>query len=318
MSGLVSIRRLREIGDAANALGYDAAASRLGMTRESVRRRCRELAHRVGNCGRNVAEKQLGRTHGKFAPRILIYDIETSPNLAYVWSCYDENVSPSQLIEAGDILCWSAKWIDSPTVFTDSRQNDKTDERICRSLWALFNKADIVVAHNGQAFDEKTLNARWLDYGIPPPEPFKTVDTLKIAKSMFRFPINKLEGIANYLGIGSKVEHEGFGLWVKCMAGDRAAWGRMRDYNVQDVLLLEQVYLRIRPWDKRHPNCALFYDDGLLRCVCCGSTEMKKLAKMAYTSVSMFNSYRCEKCGNVMRVGKQEKEDRKDVLRNAM
>lgn len=288
----IGIPRCLDIAKRVKEVGVDAAIKEYGLAHESVTRYCRE-ARRV--------ERGALATGGDHAPRILVYDIETAPLLAYVWKCYDECISPAQVVQHGDILCWAGKWLGEDVVLSDSREHDKDDERICRSLHELFEKADVVIAHNGRAFDQLMLNTRWVNMGLPPPM-YKSIDTLAIAKSMFRFQINKLDYIARYLGIGKKVEHEGFDLWLKCMAGDADAWERMREYNVGDVFLLEEVYLKMRPWDKKHPNIGLMYQDGVRRCVACGWTEFDPVPKLAYTGVSSFPAIRCQKCGKVMRL----------------
>jgi len=250
-------------------------------------------------------------------PKVLTFDIETSPNLAYVWQCYKTNVSPAMMHTLGDVMCYAAKLLGSDMIYFDSRQRDKDDKRMCETLWKLVDGADIVIAHNGKAFDVKLMNARWAFHGLPPPSPYKVVDTLKVVKDSFRIPINKLDFLGRYFNIGKKMEHEGFNLWTKCMAGNRAAWNRMRDYNLQDVFLTEELYLKIRPWDRRHPNIALCYEDDLTRCVCCGGTKFIPLPKRAKTAVSLFPAMRCKSCGKPMRSGKRIKSD-KIILRNTL
>jgi len=246
-------------------------------------------------------------------PQILVFDIETSPMQAYVWGCFKQYIAPSQLITTSEVLCFSAKWLGEDTVFFDSQQKDDNDERLCGVIWELIDRADVVIAHNGKAFDEKTMNARWVRWRKEPPSPYRSVDTCILAKKQFRFPRAKLENIAMYLEKGRKLEHEGFRLWVKCLHGDRAAWDRMKKYNIQDTLLLEDVYMELRPWDKRHPNIGLMYDDGdgpnKARCVCCGSTALKQLTKPTRTAVSEFPTFRCKSCGKVMRSRKRMKQE---------
>ena len=200
----------------------------------------------------------------------------------------------------------------------DSRENDEDDERICRALWDLYDKADVIVAHNGNAFDQKTMRARWVQYGMMPPSPYKEVDTLRSAKMSFRFPSNKLDAIARYLHIGCKKEHEGFTLWTRCMAGERDAWQIMEEYNINDVRILERVYLRLRAWDRQHPNVSLYYEDGAIRCVTCGSRDVVDIPQDTYTSVSSFPSCRCTKCGKTMRSGVRNKQWKEDLKRHSL
>ena len=284
-------------------------------------------------------------------PKILIFDIETAPSMAYVWGMFKVFVQPSQLIQAGKILSYAGKWLGKDDVYFDSIKDDiphskalnvikkslkklldfkafevlwnilvfysSSDKRLCESLYELFNEADIVVAHNGQAFDVHTMNAYWVKHDMIPPTPFRVVDTLKIAKKNFRFPRNKLESIARFLEIGKKTSHEGFELWVKCMARKQDPWKKMEEYNIQDVNLLEEVYIAIRPWDKSHPNVALLYDCADRRCTACGSASLQMITQKSYTAVSEFESFRCQNCGKIVRSGKREKFPAEwDVMRN--
>jgi len=256
---------------------------------------------------------------GNFLPKILIYDIETTPMQSWHWGCYKTNIMPAQVIKPQKLLCFVAKWLGNEAVFFGSTQGRRTDRFCCEELWKLFDEADIIVAHNGQAFDAKTVRARWVAHGMMPPSPYKQVDTLKLAKAVGRFGINKLDYLGRYLDIGKKVEHEGFDLWLKCMANDKAAWARMEKYNIQDVLLLEELYVKLRAWDKKHPNIALVYDDSETRCVCCGSTNLKDMAQASYTGVSVFPSVRCMDCGKPMRSSKRDKPDKKkEMLRHSL
>jgi len=289
----------------AREVGVDLVAKSSGLKHSSIERYLR-------------MSRQTTGVEVKDAPVIgantLLLDIETSPNVAYVWSCWKVNVAPSQLISTSEVLSWAAKWLGSSKVAFDCREGERTDKRLVQTMWNMIDRADVVVAHYGQGFDEKVLRTRWMTHGIRQPSPYKSIDTLRIAKDAFHFPSNKLDGIARYLGIGKKVEHEGFSLWTKCMADDHDAWRRMIKYNIGDVELLEQVYLRFRQWDKKHPNLALCFDDGDTHCVCCGGTRVKKVNKPSRTAVSVFGTYRCLDCGKMMRGVSRKHRDQ--VLRN--
>lgn len=306
---MVSLDKAQTAHDLCDTVGEVEAAKQMGISVESVHRYCRMQKE-------NVA---IAKTEG-YGPKILVYDIETSPNLGYVWGLWKADISPSQVVAFGDVLSWAAKWLGNDAILCESREHDEDDERICRSLWDLFDAADIVVAHNGRGFDQKTMNLRWMTLGMEPPSPYKDVDTLKVAKGSFRFPSNALDGIARYLKIGTKRPHEGFALWTKCMAGDQEAWETMRLYNIQDVVLLEEVYLKMRPWSRggnMHPNVALMYEDDQTRCVVCGSTALKDIPQPSHTTVSTFPSIRCKTCGKVMRTGTRDKNG-KVVLRHSL
>lgn len=237
----------------------------------------------------------------KSEPRILVFDIETAPNLAYVWGKYEQNVI--RYDSEWYMLCYAAKWLGKKKMFTSKlndfprrfKKDSNDDYGVVKELWKLLDEADIVISHNGKKFDVKKSNARFIFHGMKPPSPFKQIDTLTEARKYFKFNSNKLDDIGNLLGVGRKVSHEGFGLWLKCMKGDRKAWKRMIKYNIQDVILLEAVYEKFKPYMTNHPNLGL-YQQNEFACPNCGSENLQKRG-FQMTKVSIFQRYQCQECG---------------------
>ena len=54
---------------------------------------------------------QLKKETGKGGAKILLLDIETSPNMVYAWGLFKQNLSIDHIIEAGSTLCWAARWL---------------------------------------------------------------------------------------------------------------------------------------------------------------------------------------------------------------
>ena len=225
--------------------------------------------------------------------KILVIDIETSPLIAPVWGLWENNVSYKHIQREGQILCYAAKWLGEKKVFFDSVHHSN-ERAMLKSAHALLSEADAVISFNGVNFDVKHLNAHFLLHKIKPPEPFKNIDLLKVAKGRFKFPSNKLDYIAKRLGIGQKTEHEGMELWLKCMAGNKTAWATMKRYNINDVILTETVYYKLLPWIQNHPNVNLFSDIDC--CSNCGSGSLQSRGR-AITSVGSYQRYQCLSCG---------------------
>jgi len=171
-----------------------------------------------------------------------------------------------------------------------------------------------VVHYNGTKFDIPTLNKEFLLHRYSPPSPYKQIDLLRVVRSQFRFPSNKLDYVAQRLGLGQKHAHEGHELWVKCMNGDKDAWKRMADYNIQDVILLEDLYNTLLPWIKNHPNWGL-YNDGKPMCPNCGSPFFKRNG-YAYAQETKYQRYKCNSCGHPFRGKKPIDLDKKAQYRN--
>lgn len=222
-------------------------------------------------------------------PKILLLDIETSPIIGYTWTVYEANVI--KVIEPSRVMCVSFKWLNDPEVVTYDAEDDE-EKNLLKFVRDVLDEAEVIVAHNGDQFDIKKLNTRFIRYNIPPPSPFKTVDTLKSAKKFFKFESNSLDNLGGYLDEGRKASTGGFKLWEDCLAGDPEAWQKMRDYNVADVLLLEKVYLRLRPYISNHPS-VVTPNAGV--CPSCSSSRTQKRG-WYYTSVARKQRYVCLDC----------------------
>ena len=222
--------------------------------------------------------------------KILLLDIETKPHLGYVWQKYDQNVIAFK--EYGSLLSYSYKWLGEDKVYAVGL-NTKTPRQLIHSLYCLFNEAEIIIAHNGDSFDIKMANQYFIREGFNPPHTYKTIDTKKLAKEKFRFVSNKLDDLGDYLGLGRKVQTGGFELWLGCMKNEKASWKLMLDYNKQDVLLLEKVYMRLRPWCK-HPNLNL--NKGINKCPVCQSNKLQSRG-FQFNATNKYHRYQCMECG---------------------
>ena len=179
--------------------------------------------------------------------KTLYLDIETTPIKAYVWGLWDQNVSIDQIIEPTEMLCFGARWGGTKKVIFKSVHHDGK-KAMLEELHALMEEADVLVGWNSAAFDHKHINREFLENGMAPPSPVKDLDLMSIVKANFQFPSNKLDYVAQKLGVGAKVKHSGFKLWINCMAGDPKAWAEMKKYQIQDVNLLIDLYDILLPW----------------------------------------------------------------------
>jgi len=236
--------------------------------------------------------------------KILLLDIETSPNTAHVWGLWQQNVSINQLQESSYVMCWAAKWLGEKEIFFDS-VHQSSDKKMLKRIYTMINEADAVVHYNGTKFDMPTLNKEFLLNDMSPPAPYKQIDLLRTMRSNFRFPSNKLDYVAQRLGLGSKTGHEGHGLWVRCMNGDPGAWKIMEKYNKQDVVLLEKVYHKVLPWIKSHPNRNVYDAQDEHVCPNCGSKHIQRRGT-ARTISGSYQRYQCNDCGTWSRSTKTD------------
>lgn len=235
---------------------------------------------------------------------ILSLDVENSPNLAYVWSLFKQDmITNDKLVTAKRIMCFAAKWMgddipvsyrphgNNPMFFSDFHNGHDT---MVYMMQDLLNMTDVVVYYNGDRFDRPLCNREMILENLIPPSPYKRVDLYKVVRSEFDFPSGKLDYVVQELGLGQKVEHEGFELWTKCMAGDPDAWAKMREYNIGDVILNEKLFDHLKPWIPGLPSYGA--TTGFSVCPGCGHSDLVKEG-FAYTRTGKYQRYSCHFCG---------------------
>lgn len=234
--------------------------------------------------------------------KILALDIETQPNVALVWDLWQKHPIPPQAVtQATEMLCWAAKWIGDPEiVFRASYGGGKAD--MILTMWTLLNEADAVVHYNGARFDIPYLNMEFVRQGLDPPSPYQQIDLYKFVKKNFSFPSKKLVYVSREFGLSGKIEHEGFPLWIKCINGDEDAWARMKEYNVRDTELLEDLYFKLRPWGSNMPSHGAMSGEDV--CPACGSAQLQSRG-WAYTRTGKYRRCQCSDCGKWSRATKR-------------
>lgn len=250
---------------------------------------------------------------------ILLLDIENAPMLSYHWGVWKQNIGEPMRLDGNRsyMMSIAMKWLgDSKVHYFETRTED--DSELVKSVIPFLDKADIIIAHNGKSFDIKKINAYAIMNNIKPPSPFRQIDTLIEARKHFMFERNTLAYIAKALGCSDKLDHaefQGFTLWEQCMKGNEKAWQEMKKYNIQDVQTLEEVYLKMRPFIKSHPNVVTGSGSEKHRCTTCGSPNLIEFG-YATTNVSKFRQYKCQACGSFSRSRKNmlEKEHRDKLL----
>ena len=251
--------------------------------------------------------------------KTLILDIETAPSLAYVWSFWKQNVGDEMVLDYGGyIMSCSIKELGSSKVTYLENRTDN-DKSIVKKILKHLDEADFVVAHNGARFDIPFIKARATIHNLKPPSPFKVIDTLSIAKKEMNFKRNTLDFLAKALDVPLRKltnrQFPGFKLWWECLHGNDTAWEEMREYNILDVEVLEQVYVRLRPWSSTHPNTNVgdIIDD--MCCPKCGSNRLKR-SGYYYTNKGKYQRYACKDCGgwSSETTAINHKDDRKKLL----
>jgi DNA polymerase elongation subunit (family B) len=222
--------------------------------------------------------------------KIIYFDLETRPILGYAWQMWDTNLLTIE--KDSGLMSFSWKIDDGETKVVSLREY--TEKQMVKMLWKLFDEADVLCAQNGDRFDIKIANRLFVKFKLPPPSPYKTIDTLKIAKKYFRFDSNKLDNLAKYLLGESKIQTD-MSLWVECMKGNEEALIKMEKYCKHDVDLLYRVYQTLKGWHTGHPNSNV-YNGTTHQCpICSGSTQKRGFM---LTRTGRYQRYQCTTCSS--------------------
>ena len=254
--------------------------------------------------------------------RTLLFDLESTPSLTATFGRFRQNIGLESVVQEGGWLL-SVAWkflgdtkVSSATL-SPQEAKDCDDSRLVALLYELFEQSEFVMAHNLLQFDLPLFKTRLIVNGFHPPKTVKPIDTLQIAKKL-RFNSNKLNGLAQELGLTKKIENDGMPLWLGCMQGNQDSLDKMRVYNEGDIVTLEQVYMQLRAFDVKSPNQALYYNDDKLRCGVCGSENVEKTGHSVFTAASEFQEVRCNDCGSRKRtrINTMSQSKRKSLLSN--
>ncbi len=219
--------------------------------------------------------------------KILFWDVETSPLVVATWELFGElNIGHESIIQDWQLNCVAWKWNGRGV---ESLVRGRDDEVLVTRLHRVLSDADILVAHNGDAFDLKKFNARALHWSLNPLPPIRTVDTLKVARKYFRLTSNRLDYLGAYLGVGRKV-HTDKGLWMDVLHNKEGALEKMEAYCRGDVVLLEKVYDKLAPYMLNHPGVGS-------DCRKCGGREFQSRGAYITAAGKRRARYQCKGCG---------------------
>lgn len=247
-------------------------------------------------------------------PKILLLDIETSPIEAFVWQLWDVNVALNQIKKDWKIISWAAKWAGKKKIYQEDVRN-QSERQVLAKMWKLLDDCDIVVTQNGKKFDVPKLNARFIINDMKPPSSFQHIDTRRLAKKHFGFTSTSLEYMADALKLKhKKLKHKkypGQELWTECLKGNKSAWKEMARYNKWDVLALEDLYNRLKPWDSSI-NFNVYYGSDDALCTC-GNSKFSKNG-YNYTPTGKFQRFQCKNCGRELRARQNLNKNKKMLV----
>lgn len=205
--------------------------------------------------GTDISEKIIGSIDSFKVPiiskpRILVFDLETSPNTVFTWRIGNKiSIGMDNIIDERKIICIGYKWLgEKETHCINFNIKNQEDKWMLIEFAKVINSAEYILGHNVDAYDLKFLRARCIKHGIQINPKFNSIDTLKEAKKQFNFNSNKLDYIAQFLGLGAKI-HTEYDLWKNIILNkSQDSLDKMITYCKHDVDLTEQVYNKLEPF----------------------------------------------------------------------
>ena len=243
--------------------------------------------------------------------KVLYWDLETAQNLVALFQlAHNDFVDPANIVRERYIICGSWMWegeskVKAVSVLDDPKRYDKDpydDYHVVKTLHEVLSQADVIIGHNSDNFDKKWLDTRILFHGLEPLPPIASIDTYKVAKKRFYLNSNKLDYIGRLLKVGKKLPTTS-GLWMRVLRGDSKAIKEMVSYNKQDVILLKDVFYKLRPYVDTHVNRELY---GQVGCPRCGSKKVQ--SRGVHKAITRtYQRFCCSACGGWFRLLKSDK-----------
>jgi uncharacterized protein YprB with RNaseH-like and TPR domain len=228
----------------------------------------------------------------------LFFDIETSPNIGMFWTAgYKLNISHDNIIKERAIICICYKWEGDEKIYSLTWDDDQDDKKMLEKFVVIANDADELVGHNGDKYDLAWVRTRCLFHGIPMFPNYVTIDTLKQARSKFKFNSNKLDYIGKFLGLGEKI-HTSFDLWKDIVLNkDKQALEDMVTYCKGDVELLEKIYNKMSSYFPHKTHLGVTEGKEKTSCPGCASTNMAYSRKRISALGTFRIQLQCKDCG---------------------
>jgi uncharacterized protein YprB with RNaseH-like and TPR domain len=202
----------------------------------------------------------------------LFFDIETSPNVGFFWEAgYDKQIPYDNIIKERAIICICYKWEGKDKVYSLNWDANQCDKKLLKEFIKVAESADELIGHNGDKFDLKWIRTRCLIHNIRMMPEYTTVDTLKVARSKFKFNSNRLDYIAKFLGHGGKNNNSGFGLWREVIINkSKKGLAEMLTYCKNDVVILEKVFTSLNNYIKQKSHVGVIEGEYKWSCPKCG------------------------------------------------
>lgn len=230
-------------------------------------------------------------------PRILFFDIETTPLLAWVWGLGKQRIYHGQLHKARnmyDIICITYCWNDGkPAKALTWGYKEQDSGPMINKFDNLVQQADIVIGKNSDRFDIKHINTQRMLAGLPgmPNWSMYSDDLEKQLRRHFAVPSQSLDYWSELLGLGGKIKMD-FQHWIDIVeqtpGKGRKAFNQMVTYGKKDTEDTRALWLKLeKHFTPRHNLNVL--SGG---CKICGSDQLKPSRKR-HTNNGVYREFYC-------------------------
>lgn len=201
------------------------------------------------------------------------------------------------------IVC--AKWYHEDQLIELAEWDRGGRKQFLRNVHRLLQSADIVVGHYITGADLPWLRGDlYVEAGLPPLPPFKTVDTLKVLRKEFGAgaQFKSLDAFCQIVGIPAKTDRYDRHAMERAVT-EKSVEDRERlvSYCSGDCIATQGLYDYLRPYISNHP--ALFVDgkDKLTVCNRCGH-ETEPISRRYVANILSYSMRKCVSCQAYSRI----------------
>lgn len=242
--------------------------------------------------------------------KVLIFDIETSRVRGDMWWSGKQFVNGNSLISEGKIITIAYKWLGEDKIHAVKWDKNNCDKQLMRDFIKVYNQADMVIGYNNDRFDNKYLNARAMKFNLDIDVSIKSFDIMKQSKRLFRLPSYSMNYLAKYTGVATKLQHSGLEMWNNIQYGTKKEAKKsmklMLKYNIQDIIVTEQVYLRVRKYMKNPIHIGVLQGKEKTTCTCCGSDTLKLYKTTTTSAGTIQHNMKCTTCSSKQKMSNRD------------
>jgi|SRR5579884_2391521 len=181
--------------------------------------------------------------------------------------------------------------IDSYKEFEKDKTNDKP---LIKDFLKVYNSADVQVTYNGTRYDVPMILSKTLEHGLEVPPNVPACDLYFTVKHNLKLSRKSLQNVGYYLKLSDEKTPVEGKIWRKAATGDKKSLQYIYTHCKQDVLVLEDLYLKIRPLIRRHPRVG-----EVRECSACGSSRLHRRGRALSTTAKTDRyRYQCQDCSS--------------------